>query len=142
MSYGYRGLHSFTYNGRNSLDFGLYIKKHSSYNNGARSVAEINVPGRNGTVIIDNGNYENTKLTYECRVLPKEPQYSGFDEQTAAIKAWLYSDVGNYHALTDTYGASKTATFTSALNFSEVIKGSLDVSITFSCKPDINNGVL
>lgn len=136
MSYDYKGLHSFTYNGQNSLDFGVYIKKHSSYDNGARNVTEINVPGRNGTIIIDNGNYENTKLTYECRVLPKEPKYSGFNEQTEAIKAWLYADVGNYHALTDTYGAAKSAAFTSALNFTEAIKGALEVSITFSCKPD------
>ena len=142
MSYDYKELHSFTYNGQNSIDFGLYIKKQSSYDNGARSVTEINVPGRNGTVIIDNGNYENTKLTYECRVLPVKSKYVGFEEQTAAIKTWLYADVGNYHALNDTYGASKMAVFTSALNFTEVVKGALDVSITFNCKPDIINEVL
>ncbi|MDE6763725.1 MAG: hypothetical protein K2J73_08615 [Oscillospiraceae bacterium] len=117
------------------MDFGVYIKKCNSYDSGARNVTEINVPGRNGTIIIDNGNYENSKLTYECRLLPVESKYSGFDEQTVAIKAWLYADVGNYHSLTDTYGASKMAAFTSSLKFVEVIKGALDVSITFSCKP-------
>lgn len=135
MSYDYNGLHSFTYNGKNSMDFGVYIKKSGSYDSGARNITEINVPGRNGTIIIDNGNYENTKLTYECRILPNN-KYNGFQQQTDAIKAWLYTDVGNYHTLTDTYGAVKSAAFTSALNFSEAVKGALDVSITFSCKPD------
>lgn len=140
MSYDYKELHSFTYNGQNSMDFGVHIKKHSSYDSGARNVTEINVPGRNGAVIIDNGNYENTKLTYECRVLPVHAKYSGFEQQTAAIKAWLYADVGNYHTLTDTYGASKMAAFTSALNFVKVMDGAYDVSITFSCKPNVDGG--
>lgn len=137
MSYSYKGLHSFTYNGQNSLDFGVYIKKQNTYDSGARSVTEYNVPGRNGTVIIDNGNYENFKLTYECRVFPKEPQYNSFAEQTNAIKAWLHTDVDNYHTLTDTYGAVHSAAFTAALNFADTKKGALDVAITFNCKPDI-----
>lgn len=135
MSYKYNGLHSFTYNGVNFASFGLYIKKHNTYDSGARNVTEINVPGRNGTIIIDNGNYENVKISYDCRLLPLENQYNSFTQQTAAVKEALYADVGNYHSLTDTYGESHTATFTSALNFTEVVKGALDVTITFNCKP-------
>lgn len=135
MSYDYMGLHSFTYNGQNSLDFGIYIKKHNTYDGGARNVTEINVPGRNGTIIIDNGNYENIKVSYECRLLPDKSKYSGFEQQIAAAKAWLYADVGNYHALTDTYGGSHIAAFTAGLNFVETVKGAWDVVIPFTCKP-------
>lgn len=135
MSYDYKGLHSFTYNGVDFADFGLYIKKHNSHDNGARNVTEVKVPGRNGTIIIDNGNYENVKVSYECRLLFLKNKYSGFEEQTAVVKEALYADVGNYHTLTDTYGESHTAAFTSALNFTEVVKGALDVTVTFNCKP-------
>lgn len=139
MSYDYKGLHSFTYNGVNFANLGLYIKKHNSYDSPARSVTKINVPGRNGTIIIDNGNYENINVSYDCRLLPLKNEYSGFEEQTAAVKAALYTDVGNYHTLTDTYGKSHIAAFTAALNFKEVVKGSLDVTVTFDCKPDVSD---
>lgn len=135
MSFDYKELHSFTYNGVNFANFGLYVKKHNTYDSGARNVTEINVPGRNGTIIIDNGNYENIKVSYDCRLLPLENEYSGFEEQTAAVKTALYTDVGNYHTLTDTYGKSHIAAFTAALNFTEVVKGALDVTVTFNCKP-------
>lgn len=134
MSYSYKGLHSFTYNGRNSLDFGVYIKKHNTYDSGAKPFTEINIPGRIGAVIIESGNYENNKVSYDCRLLPNS-KYSGFEQQTAAVKAWLYGDVGNYHTLTDTYGGVHTAAFTAGLNFTEAVKGAYDVTITFTCKP-------
>lgn len=138
MSYDYKELHSFTYNGLNSLDFGVYIKKQEgTYDSGARNVTKVNVQGRNSTIVIDNGNFENNNVSYNCRVLPKPEKYSGFAEQTNAIKEWLYNDVANYFTLTDTYGGSHLATFTAALNFMEVKKGAYDVTITFDCKPNI-----
>ncbi|MCM1328845.1 MAG: hypothetical protein NC253_05325 [Ruminococcus sp.] len=140
MSYGDYKLHSFTYHGLNSLDFGVYIKRNGKgpYNSGARNVTVISVPGRNGDIIIDNGNYENVKITYNCRALPKPAKYASFAEQTDAIKAWLYYDVGNYLRLTDTYDPKhyRMAAFTSALEFSESEKGALDFTVTFNCKPD------
>lgn len=136
MSYDYKGLHSFTYNDLNSSELGVYIKKQEgTYDSGARNVKKVNVQGKNGTIVIDCGNFENHNVSYDCRVLPKPEKYNGFAEQTNAIKAWLYNDVANYFALTDTYGGEHLATFTAALNFNEVKKGAYDVTITFDCKP-------
>lgn len=141
LSYNDNKLHSFTYNGFNSFDYGVYIKTKGTYNSGARSVTEITVPGRNGTIIIDNGNFENVKIPYNCRVLPVPAKYNSFAEQTEAIKNWLYEDVGNYLQLTDTYDPThyRLAAFTAALDFTVVKKGALDVTITFNCKPDKYN---
>ena len=47
-------------------DWGVQFGSKSLYNAPKRNVENISVPGRNGDVIIDHGNWENIDVTYSC----------------------------------------------------------------------------
>ena len=55
-----------TYDGKSSMDFGLYVGLNQNDNAPQRSTEDIVVPGRNGTLTIDNGRYENIDVSYIC----------------------------------------------------------------------------
>ena len=50
----------FTFDGKTSTDFGMYISGSGTYNAPERDVTTYNIPGRNGDLIVDNGRFLNT----------------------------------------------------------------------------------
>lgn len=54
----------FIYNGVNSADFGCFVANANQFDAPARDVENIDVPGRNGTLTVDNGRWLNQTLTY------------------------------------------------------------------------------
>ena len=67
-------MHYLTFAGKSSQDFGLRISGEGTYNRPERSFTEYDVPGRNGSVIIDDGNFKNIEITYPCYVVQDLPQ--------------------------------------------------------------------
>lgn len=62
----------------------------------ARSYDEIVVPGKNGTVHIDGGRYENCEQSYDCIV------YQDYEENIRALRNALCSKIG-YQRLEDSF---------------------------------------
>lgn len=85
-----------TFGGRNLADFGLFISGEGTYGAPMRSVTEEVVPGRNGTLIIDNGRYENLEVTYPAYIA------KNFAENIAGLRSYLLSIKG-YARLEDSY---------------------------------------
>lgn len=85
-----------TFDGVSSKDFGVYINGNQTYNSPARSREVINVPGRNGALIIDNGRYENVDLAYHAFI------YRDFDVNVEGLRNFLLSRTA-YKRLEDTY---------------------------------------
>lgn len=48
----------------NSGAYGVYITGEAVYNAPERSVEFVDVPGRNGAVVIDQGHWNNIEVTY------------------------------------------------------------------------------
>lgn len=86
----------FVYDGQNSRDFGVYISGDAVFNAAARSINTVAVPGRNGTLTIDNGRFENVELTYPAFI------YDNFRVNIAGLRNFLLSKPG-YRRLEDTY---------------------------------------
>lgn len=78
-----------------SIDFGIVISEASVWGSSKRVYEEVAVPGRNGTILFDQGYYENGTIQYNCQMLDKGGQLDQF-------RAWLASQVG-YIRLEDTY---------------------------------------
>ena len=57
-------MHKFTFNGKSSSDFSTYISGSGTYDAPKRDVSTVEIPGRNGSLTIDNGRYENIDLKY------------------------------------------------------------------------------
>ena len=63
------GLNSLTFNGINSLTYGVYISGSGVFNAPARDRDVVEVPGRNGDIIRDRGRYKNIEVTYPAFII-------------------------------------------------------------------------
>lgn len=88
----------FVFNGISSEDCGAYIAPSDIDNAPQRDVEKIEVPGRNGSLIIDNGRYKDTAQGYNGIIYNNDK----FDEYMNAFRSLVLSDVG-YKRLEDTF---------------------------------------
>ena len=79
----------FIYNDKSSEDFNIKIKNINNLSSPQRSIEKILVPGRNGELILDNGNFENFILTIECYLNCSSEDKNVISKE---IKKWLQSD--------------------------------------------------
>lgn len=114
-----------------NIDFsgdGAYIWGAGEYSAPTRSVDFIEVPGRNGDLLIDNGNYTNTKAYFDV-VIKRE-----IEKNTDRLKHLLYSQKG-YQRLydSDLKGFYRMASFNSGFEIMSNDGGV--IRIEFDCKP-------
>lgn len=125
-------IQTLTIGGRNLADFGVYISGEGTYNAPERSITEEVVPGRNGSLIIDNGRYQNIEVSYPAFII------RDFPRNMAGMRSYLASLRG-YSRLEDSYHPDEYRM--------AALSGGLDVktsgymnregkfTLTFNCKP-------
>jgi predicted phage tail component-like protein len=121
-------METLTFNGQSSSDFGLIISGKDIYSAPACDVSFVQVPGRNGDVLIDNNRYNNITVSYKVA-------FKDIKSRAAAIKLWLCKS--GYFVLTDTYQPSyfRMAAFSSSLKIDELIENVGQAQLSFNCKP-------
>ena len=82
--------------GVDSRTFGLYINGGGTFSAPAREVSTLQIPGRNGDLIVKADRLQNYDLTYSSFI------YRSFDANIAALRAFLLSKT-SYFRLEDTY---------------------------------------
>lgn len=90
------GINYFRYNGKNSIDFNVFISGELTYTTPNKDVETVAVPGRNGTLSFDNNRFNNIAIKYPSFIVHE------FAKNFDALKAWLNS-VDGYAELSDTY---------------------------------------
>ena len=119
-----------TFNGQNLRDFDVMISGEGTYNAPTRAVEEQIVPGRNGTLLIDGGRFENIVVTY--------PAFVPSIDSLAQLRSYLLSVVG-YARLTDSYHPDeyRLASFVDGITVDTSGRhnahGQFDLA--FNCKP-------
>lgn len=120
-----------TINGVSSLDYGVRISGGGTYGSPDRDVEEVSIPGRNGTLLIDNGRFENIEVKYPAYIPDK------FPEKMARFRAFMGTLTG-FKRLEDTYHAEffRLASFSKGLSpkTTPLNRGG-EFDITFTCKP-------
>lgn len=86
----------FTFDGVKSCDYGVWISGENTFNAPERDVEIVEIPGRNGTLTLDNGRFKNFNITYPCYM--SGDFLSDFD----TFKNAILTKYG-YLKLTDTY---------------------------------------
>lgn len=126
------GLNSLTFNSYNSLFYGVYISGTGVFNAPARDREMIQVPGRNGDIIIDHGRYQNIEITYPAFIIKS---FSG------NLRAWANKllEPIDYVRLEDTYHPSefRLAVLSQGMVVDPVswlAAGSFD--LIFNCRPE------
>ena len=90
-------MHTIVYNGQSSASLSLTIDCENPYPVPIRRHSEYLVPGRNGTVLIDDGCYDNVQIPYQIASYGNDLPAVDI---TTAIKAWLMPH-GGYQRLED-----------------------------------------
>lgn len=126
---------SLTFDGVNSLGSGIYITGEAVYNAPQRQVNMVTVPGRNGTLAIDQGRFENIEVTYPAGCFADDQ--SDFAEKVRAFRNELASRFG-YKRLVDTYHPDefRLGTYSAGLEVGAVgFHNAGEFAIVFDCKP-------
>lgn len=126
---------SLTFDGVNSLDYGIYITGEAVYNAPARAVEMVSVPGRDGDIAIDQGRFENIPVRYPAGCFSADAE--GFAGKISTFRNILASRF-TYKRIVDTYnpGEYRLGLYKSGLDVDTEhynTKGEFDIE--FDCKP-------
>lgn len=119
-----------------SSDYGIYISGEGVYNAPERVVEFIEVPGRNGSIAMDQGRYENISITYPAMYLGKDQEE--FREKLSDFRNAILSQNG-YQRLEDSYHPDeyRMGVYASGLEVTKVFRKMRggEFELTFNCKP-------
>ena len=82
-------LQYFVYDGISSTDFNIVITKTNQLSGPERNIEVIDVDGRDGSLLIDKGNYKSFELEIECSIDASDENIHYIARN---IKKWLQSD--------------------------------------------------
>lgn len=128
-------LNHLTYDGVDSSSFGVFISGEGVFDAPARRGEMISIPGRNGSLFMDEGCFENIPGKYPAFIGTKDE--AEFRNKLAAFKNEILSR-GNYKRLSDTYNPDefRLAVYRSGLDVEpEEYNRSGKFELEFDCKP-------
>ena len=124
------------FGGVDSSDYGIYISGAGVYNAPERAVEFVNVPGRNGAIALDQGRYNNIKVTYPAMVLEADQEH--FREKLSEFRNAILSQKG-YQRLEDSYHPDefRMGVYHAGLEVSDILTLACggNFELTFDCKP-------
>lgn len=127
----------FEFDGKNSHEYGLVISEKSTFNVAGRRYETLEIAGKDGEVIKDNGTFSNVKISYTVGYLKQNPLIGSIVTQTAIdrIKVWLSKP--NYCRLIDSADPEyfRLAVCNDEIDFNQSERGIITATIDFNCKP-------
>lgn len=126
---------SLVFGGVNSADYGIYITGEGVFNAPKRAVNMVAVPGRNGSIAIDQGHWDNIEVTYPAGTFGMDEEE--FRTALSNFRNAIASQVG-YQRLTDTYHPDeyRMAIYTDGLEVEPTTYNKAgEFELKFNCKP-------
>lgn len=125
----------FIFDNKSSEDFNLIIKSSNHSSVPFVSYEEIEIPGRDGEVIINNNCYKNRKINVVVYIDNMNSNET-IHEYARRIKKWLQSDM-KYKKLIfdDDSDFYLEAICINQLDFEKIIENFSEMQLTFLCKP-------
>lgn len=128
----------FIFDGIDSKGFGVYISGAGVYNAPERDIEAVEIPGRNGSYILDNGRFHNITVTYPAGMFGQDGE--DFADGIRKLRNALASRKG-YCKLIDEYNPLeyRMAVYRGGLEVDPAaVNGdnkAAQFDITFECKP-------
>lgn len=128
--------YKFKFGGKCSSEFGIKIKNWNYLNSPEKNVEEIEIPGRNGSLFIDEGTYKNRIIDIECFI---DLRGKNKTEMACKLSEWLLHDK-SYRKLvfSDNSDYIYEAICINKLDFSEIVTDYFEFILSFSAKPFIS----
>lgn len=125
---------SFTFDGENSRNYGVYITGQGVFNAPKRNVEMVEIPGRNGAYALDKGTFNNIEVTYPAGIFADTE--TDFAEAVSDLRNFLCSRVG-YVRLEDDYNPNeyRLAIYKSGLDVDHDLLIAGEFDLVFECKP-------
>lgn len=123
-------INSITFNGKNSLDFGLYVSGNQTFNSAEKDYSKVSVPGRSGDLLLFNNRYKNVNVNYDAILI------EDYEKNAEKVRSWLLSANG-YCRLEDTYHPDefRMASFSGPVDFDTKMLEAGETTLTFDSKP-------
>lgn len=119
-----------------SSEYDIYVSGKGVYNAPERAVEFVTVPGRNGSIALDQGRYENITVVYPAMYLGKDQEE--FREKLSEFRNAILSQKG-YQKLEDSYHPDeyRMGVYTAGLEVSKVFRKMRggEFELSFECKP-------
>ena len=127
-------MHSFTFNGHSSDEFGIRIERFPDLNRSARKYKSASVAGRNGNIYQMQNAWEEVTVSYQ--IFAGELQAGAAVSDFTDIVEWLNS-ADDYAVLTDTYDPThyRMAVFVDELEIESQWHTFGKATIKFRCRP-------
>lgn len=119
----------------NSLDYGVLLAGDGTFNAPRRDVETVEIPGRNGELLIDRGRYDNITVEYTSYIYAENLET--FRTKLNNFRNALSSQIG-YQMLTDTFHPDeyRLGTFINGFEAEPIHYNTLaEVKLSFDCKP-------
>lgn len=123
------------FGGVNTLDYGVVIDGEAVFDAPERDVEVVTIPGRNGTLQIDNGRFENIEVTYPASIWADA--HGDFKTKIKNLRNALASKKG-YQRLTDSYYTDeyRLGVFKEGLECDPAVYNTAaEMDLVFDCKP-------
>ncbi|MBQ2212201.1 MAG: hypothetical protein II410_04845 [Ruminococcus sp.] len=122
------------FNGISSADFGCTIERRPNHTRGSRRGELIEVPGRNGAAVLEDGSF--TTYTQEYAMAFKEGDTVPPYKRAAQVAEWLLGSRG-FCRLEDDFEPNvyRMARYAGALNIEQVADKYGQVVLEFECQP-------
>lgn len=127
-------MHSFTFNGHSSEEFGIRIERFPDLNRSERKYKAASVAGRNGNIYQMESAWEEVTVSYQ--IFAGERQEGAAVTDFTEIVEWLNS-ADDYAELTDTYDPThyRLAVFVDELEIESQWHTFGKATIRFRCRP-------
>lgn len=128
--------HYLIVDGKSSRDFNAYLTGAGTFSSPEKSYDEVEIPGKNGKIFLDNGSFKNIEVTYDGWIAkPEDPDYvyTHFRD----MKNFLLSRKG-YVRIEDTYHPDEFRFGTFLTSFDPDVLYEFQgvvFSLKFNCKP-------
>lgn len=119
----------FIFNDISSKDFGITIISDNHLDKPKRNIELVQVHGRTGYVVVDNGSYENLSLEIQIAIDATER----IDLVTTIEHIYKWLSTNDYKKITFADGVSFSAILTSDIKIDKFNDNVATAKLTFSC---------
>lgn len=121
--------------GEPSVDFGMVVDSAPSFEKPIKRIETVNVPGRNGSIIFDEGAFGDVTRSYSVWIA--EGPHDTLADNVSGLTAWLFSKKG-YTRLEDNFEPNvyRLAYYSGANDITNELMQSGRTSLTFTCRPE------
>ena len=121
--------------GEPSVDFGMVVDSAPAFDKPIKRIEAVNVPGRNGSIIFDDGAFDDVVRTYSAWL--SEDAHDTLADKVSGLTAWLFSKKG-YTRLEDNFEPDvyRLAYYSGANNVTNELMQYGRTSLTFTCRPE------